>query len=169
MLLRGWLWVQEPDGLGEETPPESLCFCHQAAEALTRWQPSEKTVTRVIWVFDDLTALVIACTCTFWSRVAFLVAFSPVLKNHQAQFLNFFIIASKPARTVCSAASGPFSLDISFPHESCQEPMSISIFSCCYVKLFPQNWLHGFASNTATSRLKHPFDVSLIWNISSRS
>ncbi len=57
MLLRSWLWVQEPDGLGEETPPESLCFCHQAAEALTRWQPSEKTVTRVIWVFDDLTAL----------------------------------------------------------------------------------------------------------------
>ncbi len=53
MFLRGWLWVQEPDGRGEETPPESLCFCHQAAEALTRWQPSEKTVTRVIWVFDD--------------------------------------------------------------------------------------------------------------------
>ncbi len=33
---------------GEETPPESLSFCHQAAEALTRWQQSEKTVTRVI-------------------------------------------------------------------------------------------------------------------------
>ncbi len=36
------------DGLGEEAPPKSLSFCHQAAEALTRWQQSEKTVTRVI-------------------------------------------------------------------------------------------------------------------------
>ncbi len=34
-------WVQEPDGLGEETPPKSLSFCHQAVEALTRWQQSE--------------------------------------------------------------------------------------------------------------------------------
>ncbi len=30
MMLRGW--VKESDGLGEETPPESLSFCHQAAE-----------------------------------------------------------------------------------------------------------------------------------------
>ncbi len=52
-MLRGWVWVQESDGLEEETPPESLSFCHQAAEALTRWQQSEKTVTGVIWVFDD--------------------------------------------------------------------------------------------------------------------
>ncbi len=52
-MLRGWVWVQESDGLGEEAPPKSLSFCHQAAEALTRWQHSEKTVTRVIWVFDD--------------------------------------------------------------------------------------------------------------------
>ncbi len=44
MMLRGWVWVQEPDGLGEETPPKSLGFCHQAAEALTRWQHSEETV-----------------------------------------------------------------------------------------------------------------------------
>ncbi len=51
--VRGWVWVKESDGLGEETPPKSLSFCHQAAEALTRWQQSEKTVTRVIWVFDD--------------------------------------------------------------------------------------------------------------------
>ncbi len=43
LMLRGWVWVQESDGLGEETPPESLSFCHQAAEALTRWQQSEKT------------------------------------------------------------------------------------------------------------------------------
>ncbi len=76
-VLRGWLWVQEPDGRGEETPPESLCFCHQAAEALTRWQPSEKTVTRVIWVFDDFVSSASAsplysqacghpcCLCTF--------------------------------------------------------------------------------------------------------
>ncbi len=35
------VWIQEPDGLGEEAPPESLSFCHQAAEALTRWQQSE--------------------------------------------------------------------------------------------------------------------------------
>ncbi len=42
-MLRGWVWVQESDGLGEETPPESLSFCHQATEALTRWQQSEKT------------------------------------------------------------------------------------------------------------------------------
>ncbi len=40
--------VQEPHGLGEENPPKSLSFCHQAAEALTRWQQSEKTITRVI-------------------------------------------------------------------------------------------------------------------------
>ncbi len=53
VMLRGWVWVQESDGLGEETPPKSLSFCHQAAEALTRWQQSEKTVTGVIWVFDD--------------------------------------------------------------------------------------------------------------------
>ncbi len=33
-------WVKESDGLGEETPPKSLSFCHQAAEALTRWQLS---------------------------------------------------------------------------------------------------------------------------------
>ncbi len=52
-MLRGWVWVQESDVLGEETPPESLSFCHQAAEARTRWQQSEKTVTGVIWVFDD--------------------------------------------------------------------------------------------------------------------
>ncbi len=52
MMLRGWVWVQESDGLEEETP-KSLRFCHQAAEALTRWQQSEKTVTGVIWVFDD--------------------------------------------------------------------------------------------------------------------
>ncbi len=52
-MLRGWVWVQESDGLGEETPPKSLSFCHQAAEALTRWQQSEKTVTGMIWVFDD--------------------------------------------------------------------------------------------------------------------
>ncbi len=38
--------VKESDGLGEETPPKSLSFCHQAAEALTRWQQSEKRVTR---------------------------------------------------------------------------------------------------------------------------
>ncbi len=66
MFLRGWLWVQEPDGRGEETPPESLCFCHQAAEALTRWQPSEKTVTRVIWVFDDFVSsasAIVWCRC----------------------------------------------------------------------------------------------------------
>ncbi len=43
----------EPDGLGEETPPKSLSFCHQATEALTRWQQSEKTVTRVVRVLDD--------------------------------------------------------------------------------------------------------------------
>ncbi len=49
-MLRGWVWVQESDGLGEEAPPKSLSFCHQAAEALTRWQHGEKTVTRVIWV-----------------------------------------------------------------------------------------------------------------------
>ncbi len=53
MMLRGWVWVQESDGLGEETPPKSLSFCHRAAEALTRWQQSEKTVSGVIWVFDD--------------------------------------------------------------------------------------------------------------------
>ncbi len=53
-MLRGGVWVQESDGLGEETPPQSLSFCHQAAEALTRLQQSEKTVTRVIWVLDDL-------------------------------------------------------------------------------------------------------------------
>ncbi len=53
MMLRGWVWVQEPDGLGEETPPKSLGFCHQAAEALTRWQHSEETVSRVICVLDD--------------------------------------------------------------------------------------------------------------------
>ncbi len=41
MMLRGWVWVQESDGLGEEAPPKSLSFCHQAAEALTRWQQSE--------------------------------------------------------------------------------------------------------------------------------
>ncbi len=52
-MLRGWVWVQEPDGLGEETPPKSLSFCHHAAEALTRRQQSEKTVTRVIWVLGD--------------------------------------------------------------------------------------------------------------------
>ncbi len=52
-MLRGWVWVQESHGLGEETPPESLSFCHQAAEALTRWQQSEETVTGVIWVLDD--------------------------------------------------------------------------------------------------------------------
>ncbi len=50
-------WVNYPfkesDGLGEETPPKSLSFCHQAAEALTRWQQSEKTVTGVIWVLGD--------------------------------------------------------------------------------------------------------------------
>ncbi len=39
--------------LGEETPPKSLGFCHQAAEALTRWQHSEETVSRVICVLDD--------------------------------------------------------------------------------------------------------------------
>ncbi len=52
-MLRSWVWVKESDGLGEETPPKSLSFCHQAAEALTRWQQSEKTVTGVIWVLGD--------------------------------------------------------------------------------------------------------------------
>ncbi len=44
MMLRAEfssVWIQESDGLGEEAPPESLSFCHQAAEALTRWQQSE--------------------------------------------------------------------------------------------------------------------------------
>ncbi len=31
----------------------SLSFCHQVAEALTRWQQSENTVTRVVRVLDD--------------------------------------------------------------------------------------------------------------------
>ncbi len=26
MMLRGWVWVKESDGLGEETPPKSLSF-----------------------------------------------------------------------------------------------------------------------------------------------
>ncbi len=42
-MLRGWVWVKESDGLGEETPPKSFSFCHQAAEA----------VTGVIWVLGD--------------------------------------------------------------------------------------------------------------------
>ncbi len=53
MFLRGWLWVQEPDGRGKKLLLSLSCFAIKAAEALTRWQPSEKTVTRVIWVFDD--------------------------------------------------------------------------------------------------------------------
>ncbi len=65
MMLRGWVWVKESDGLGEETPPKSLSFCPQAAEALTRWQQSEKTVTRVIWVFDDFDSSASACV---WGR-----------------------------------------------------------------------------------------------------
>ncbi len=52
-MLWDRVWVQKSDGLGEETPPKSLSFCHQAAEALTRWQQSEKTVTRVVRVLDD--------------------------------------------------------------------------------------------------------------------
>ncbi len=52
-MLWDRVWVYEPDGLGEETPPESISFCHHAPEALTRWQQSEKTVTRVVRVLDD--------------------------------------------------------------------------------------------------------------------
>ncbi len=39
--------------MGEETPPKSLSFCHQATEALNRWQQSKKTVTRVVRVLDE--------------------------------------------------------------------------------------------------------------------
>ena len=39
--------------MGEEAPPKSLGFCHQATEALTRWQQNEKRVTRVICVLND--------------------------------------------------------------------------------------------------------------------
>ncbi len=65
MMLRGWVWVQEPDGLGEETPPKSLSFSHQAAEALTRWQAEwidgfQGDLTP--WWFWQL------CFCSVWGR-----------------------------------------------------------------------------------------------------
>ncbi len=41
MMLIGWVWVQEPDGLGEETPPKSLSFlpsgCGSAYQMAAEW------------------------------------------------------------------------------------------------------------------------------------
>ncbi len=68
-MLRGWVWVKESDGLGEEAPPKSLSFCHQAAEALTRWQQSEKTVF-TLWKLGDLSPRWFwqLCFCSAWGR-----------------------------------------------------------------------------------------------------
>ncbi len=45
--------------LGKKLLLRSLGFCHQAAEALTRWQHSEETVSRVIVSLMILTALLL--------------------------------------------------------------------------------------------------------------
>ncbi len=86
-MLRGWVWVKESDGLGEETPPKFLSFCHQAAEALTRWQQSEKTVTGVIWVlgdFDSSETVVLApwCKSLHLIQVCGLVIVGNEAQNH---------------------------------------------------------------------------------------
>ncbi len=51
-MLRGWVWVQEYDGLGEETPPKSLSFAISSGSAYqmaAEWKDS----FRGDWVFDD--------------------------------------------------------------------------------------------------------------------
>ncbi len=64
MFLRVWLWVQEPDGRGEETPPESLCFCHQAAKRLPDGSLVKDSYQGdlSLWWFCQL------CLCIVWCR-----------------------------------------------------------------------------------------------------
>ncbi len=64
MMLRGWVWVQESDGLEEETP-KSLSFlpsgCGSAYQMAAEWKDSYRGDLSLWWFWQ-------LCFCSVWGR-----------------------------------------------------------------------------------------------------
>ncbi len=64
MMLRGWIWVKESDGLGEETPPESQFLpsgCGSAYQMAAEWKDSYQDDLSLWWFWQ-------LCFCSVWGR-----------------------------------------------------------------------------------------------------
>ncbi len=64
MMLRGWVWVQESDGLGEETTPKSLSLpsgSGSAYQMAAKWKDSYQGDLSLWWFWQ-------LCFCSVWGR-----------------------------------------------------------------------------------------------------